>query len=89
MKKIANNEFEIAEVLSNLTEDEKIKRLMEFYSTDEILDILGYYDGSMSDKDKMKISDTEEEFEKPRAIYLMAISNGNFEEVIAKNSRVN
>lgn len=87
MKTIAKNEFEVVEVLNNLPQEEKIKRLKYWYSIQEILEILGFYDGSMSKKDQMKITDTEEEFERPKAIYLMAINNGNFEEVIAKNYR--
>ena len=95
MKLIADNEFEIGEVMKNLTEQEKVDRLKGLlYTLDEILEILGYYDGSLEDEsvediDKLlELHEHEGNFEE--AYYHIAkkyaICNGNFEEAIARNA---
>ena len=43
LKTIAVNESDIDEVLSNLTKDEKVKRLMNIYPLDYVLHVLGYH----------------------------------------------
>ena len=86
MKKIAKDEFEVAEVMGNLNIHEKVDRVSKLYSVDEILDVLGYHDGSIDEKDAAKIDETKEETEeRDFIVYLLAINNGNFEQAIAMN----
>jgi hypothetical protein len=79
-KTIAKNEFEIKEVLDNLSDEVKIERVSKLYPVDDILEVLGYQDGSMDDEDIQLIEDSGEAED---VIYKMAINNGNFEQAIA------
>jgi hypothetical protein len=81
-KTIAKDEFDMNEVLDNLSEKEKIKRVSKLYTIEEILETLGYYDESMDEDD---IKTIEASGENPQVIYQMAIINGNFEQAIAMN----
>jgi hypothetical protein len=86
MKKVATNDNEIAEVLNNLTIDEKKYRVQKHYDTYDILEILGYYDGSLGEEDCTVIATTmrifSQEFFEDYVLGL-AINNGNFECSIA------
>lgn len=86
MKKVATNDNEIVEVLNNLTIDEKKERVKKYYDTYEILEILGYYDGSLEENEcgdiSYIISNSTDEFIDDYVLGL-AINNGNFECSIA------
>jgi|LakMenEpi03Aug12_release.lakeMendotaPanAssembly.Ray.scaffolds.fasta_scaffold2467910_1 hypothetical protein len=84
MLKIAIKEEDVPIVLDNLSDEEKVSRLKKLYLTDEILEILGFYDGSLEDEICEKIESLESnptEWEK--YILDLAKGNGNFEEAIA------
>jgi hypothetical protein len=86
MKTVATNDNEIAEVLNNLTIDEKKARVQKYYDTDEILEVLGYYDGSLEEKECEDISNTMSKFTQEffeDYVLGLAINNGNFECSIA------
>lgn len=77
--------------MKKLTNDQKKARLLKHYTFDEILEIIGFYDGSNED-----VATIEMELLANRnpngfeyAILEKAIINGNFEEVIEKNKRFN
>jgi hypothetical protein len=79
---IAKNEYDIKEVLNNLSDKVKINRLAKLYTVDEILETLGYYDESMENDEIKLIADSNEA---SNVIYKIAINNGNFEQAIAMN----
>jgi hypothetical protein len=81
---IAKDEFDITRVLNLLDKKEKIARVKTFYSIDEIEEILGFGDGSVDDEDVIFVD--EYVGGRDEAICLLAIKNGNFEEVIARNA---
>ena len=86
MKTVATNDNQIAEVLNNLTIDEKKERVKKYYNTDEILEILGYYDGSLEESECKDISNTMNKFTQEffeDYVLGLAINNGNFECSIA------
>jgi hypothetical protein len=86
MLKIAIKEEDISIVINNLSDDEKVSRLKELYLTDDILEILGFYDGSLEDEECEKIESLESNpIEWERYILELAKDNGNFEEAIAYN----
>lgn len=73
----------------NLTNIEKKQRLLNHYDFDEILEILGYFDGSNEDVcnnyfNKLELQDKQKFISE---ILDIAIINGNFEEVILTNKR--
>ena len=86
MKTVATNDNEIAEVLNNLTIDEKKERVKKYYDTDEILEILGYYDGSLEENECKEIANTMRKFSQEffeDYVLGMAINNSKFECSIA------
>lgn len=92
----ANNTNDVSEVVSilNLSDDEKLRRVKNLYTPDEVAEVLGYYEGysssAFTQKEYEKLEDLEhtntEEFE--NLLYLEAITNGNFEESIRLNLRL-
>jgi len=88
MKKIATNENDIAEVMKNLSVEEKIARAKKLYDVEEILEIIGYYDNTIDEANRMALKDVENDAnDTERIAYLIAINNGNFEMAIAFNKR--
>ena len=89
MKKIAKREEDIAEVINNLTEEEKLQRVKKFYDVEEVLEILGYYNDSMDKDQAAALDDVEYDVkDMERIAYNFAINNGNFEVAIAYNKRL-
>ena len=87
---IAKDEFDIGRVLNKLTTKQKVKRLMYFYTLDEVLDVLGYGDGSIDKEDEQGIdwilkTSANDDIAFERIAEQYAIMNGNFEEAIARN----
>lgn len=83
-QKLAKNEFDT--IADSLSEKVRINRLKKLYSIDEILDVLGWGDGSMDAADSDKIEATiPESKEWYSVIYGLAVNNGNFIQAIAMN----
>lgn len=93
LKTIATDEYDMDEVLSNLTQQEKIKRLMSLYSLDEVLEILGYGDDSLEEEAVQAIdwifkTSTNDKIAYERIAASYGINNGNFQQAIAMNTRL-
>ena len=81
---VATDEDDLHEVFQGLSTEQKIERLSSLYTSDEILEVLGYGDGSMSDEDVSTLElNVEDSNEWIKAVYLLAMINGNFIESIA------
>ena len=79
--RIAKNDNQISSVLESLTLEEKLTRVKNLYDAEDILEILGYYDGTMDEEDNVKVDGRNND----EIIFEMAIINGNFETTIAYN----
>lgn len=84
-KMIAKNEYDMDEVLENLTYRVMRNRLAKLYRVDEILEILGYYDESMDSHDMEQIDELVDTPEQLEMIYEVACKNGNFQQAICMN----
>ena len=91
MKLIAKNESEVGEVIANLSKYEKLQRLRNLYSLEDVLEIIGYYDDSIEAESSdhiEKIFDMfpyDAELVTDIIMLVYGINNGNFEEAIARN----
>ena len=84
-QKIAKDEFDT--IADSLSERVRINRLRKLYTIDEICEVLGYFDGSMSDEDEAKIDSAwADSPEQREIIYKLAVNNGNFVQAIAMNT---
>jgi uncharacterized protein YjgD (DUF1641 family) len=89
MIKIATTKSEIKEVLNNLADYEKVGRLSVLFGVDEIMEILGYFDGSLEDEYVEAIDETEDiSLDRDNIVYSIAIRNKKFNESIARNRKV-
>jgi hypothetical protein len=83
---VATGDHDLHQVFDALSREEKITRVMFYYDEEDILDVLGYNDGSMPE-------DEAEEFDEQMQgdgwrdfLHDQAINNGNFLSTIAFNA---